>query len=215
MNKMPKDTFFNLAKEKQSFILEISIQEFYDKGFDLTSISHIVERAGIAKGSFYQYFDSKDELFKYIITITNDKKMMHLYPVIESFDQLYFYDWFNNMLFATFDFLKAYPILAKISVDFWKHANTQVKERILGEEMGRTQDFLMTFIEKAIKKQELRDDISCLYLTQYIANQLAFFTDYLLDTYSDLTKVSIESLEKLVHEFVAVIEQGTIQKVEV
>ncbi len=35
---------------------------FRDKGVDSTSINEIVKNAGIAKGTFYLYFDSKDDL---------------------------------------------------------------------------------------------------------------------------------------------------------
>ncbi|MBU1142386.1 MAG: TetR/AcrR family transcriptional regulator [Firmicutes bacterium] len=206
---MPKDTFLNLPIEKQSLILDVAIKEFHDKGFDLASISSIVEKARIAKGSFYQYFDGKDDLFKHLVVIINDKKMQFVHPVILAFDQLNFFDWFKKMLFATFDFLKNYPVLSKISVDFWKHSNTHTKERIFGEEMNRTQEFLAFFIEKAVLKNELRNDISIKYLTSFISSQLAYFNDYLLELYDDLTLVSNDELEKVVTTFMSTLEYGT------
>ncbi|MDI6453254.1 TetR/AcrR family transcriptional regulator [Peloplasma aerotolerans] len=206
---MPKDTFMNLPFEKQSLILDVAIKEFHDKGYDLASISSIVEKAQIAKGSFYQYFEGKDDLFKHIVVIINDKKTQFAHPVILTFDQLNFFDWFKKMLFATFEFLKSYPVLAKISVDFWKHSSTHTKERILGEEMNRTHEFLTVFIEKAVQKNELRNDISIEYLARYISSQLAFFNDYLLETYDDLTLVSEKNLEKIITTFLSILEHGT------
>ena len=59
---MPKITFFNLPDEKRQLILDIAIDEFAENDFANVSISRIVARAGIAKGSFYQYFEDKDDL---------------------------------------------------------------------------------------------------------------------------------------------------------
>ena len=41
--------------------------EFARKGYHETSISHIVRQAGIARSTFYQYFDSKLHLFQSIL----------------------------------------------------------------------------------------------------------------------------------------------------
>ena len=41
--------------------------EFASKGYHETSISHIVRQAGIARSTFYQYFDSKLHLFQSIL----------------------------------------------------------------------------------------------------------------------------------------------------
>ena len=50
---MPKETFFNLPDDKRRRILDVVIDEFADNDYANVSISRIVARAGIAKGSFY------------------------------------------------------------------------------------------------------------------------------------------------------------------
>ncbi|GGE12451.1 TetR family transcriptional regulator [Marinithermofilum abyssi] len=45
-------------------IVEQSIQLFEMKGFSETSIQDIVEALGVTKGTFYYYFDSKEQLLK-------------------------------------------------------------------------------------------------------------------------------------------------------
>jgi hypothetical protein len=54
-------TFSNLPEEKRQRILRIAIDEFADNDYDSASVSRIVARAGIAKGSFYQCFVDKDD----------------------------------------------------------------------------------------------------------------------------------------------------------
>ena len=53
---MPKDTFFNLPEDKRALICKVALEEFGEYTFDQASINRIVAKAGIAKGSFYQYF---------------------------------------------------------------------------------------------------------------------------------------------------------------
>ncbi|NQX95433.1 MAG: TetR/AcrR family transcriptional regulator [Erythrobacter sp.] len=48
-------------------LLDASAVEFGEKGFHEASVSSITRRAGIALGSFYTYFDSKDALFRALV----------------------------------------------------------------------------------------------------------------------------------------------------
>src|SRR5512136_1009829 len=75
---MPNQTFFNLPDEKREQITQVAIDEFADNDYDAVSISRIVARAGIAKGSFYQYFAGKEDLYAYLLELLVDAKMQFL-----------------------------------------------------------------------------------------------------------------------------------------
>ncbi len=64
---MPKSTFYNLNEEKKEKIKKALKKEFTKNTFEKVSISHIIEEAKIPRGSFYQYFEDKEDAFKYII----------------------------------------------------------------------------------------------------------------------------------------------------
>ena len=64
---MPKETFLKLSKEKQQKVITSAKKEFARVPIQEVSIKNIVEDAGIARGSFYQYFESKQDLLIYII----------------------------------------------------------------------------------------------------------------------------------------------------
>ena len=48
-------------------ILDAAAIEFGERGFHETSIVSITARAGVALGSFYTYFDSKDAVFRALV----------------------------------------------------------------------------------------------------------------------------------------------------
>ncbi|MBK8988153.1 MAG: TetR/AcrR family transcriptional regulator [Chloroflexi bacterium] len=72
---MPKQTFFNLPAEKRQTFLDVAIAEFAANDFANASVSRIVARAGIAKGSFYQYFENKEDLYRYLLDLGTQAKM--------------------------------------------------------------------------------------------------------------------------------------------
>ncbi|GIK57784.1 MAG: TetR/AcrR family transcriptional regulator [Chloroflexi bacterium] len=75
---MPKETFFNLPEEKRQHFLEIALAEFASHDYANASISRIVAQAGIAKGSFYQYFADKAELYRYLLELGAQQKAQFL-----------------------------------------------------------------------------------------------------------------------------------------
>lgn len=64
---MPKETFLKLSKEKQQKVLDAAKKEFARVPIENVSIKNIVEDADIARGSFYQYFESKEDLLVYLL----------------------------------------------------------------------------------------------------------------------------------------------------
>lgn len=54
-------------------LLDAAAEEFGEKGFHEASVSSITRRAGVALGSFYTYFDSKDALFRALVGDMSEK----------------------------------------------------------------------------------------------------------------------------------------------
>ncbi|MCO4745447.1 MAG: TetR/AcrR family transcriptional regulator [Proteobacteria bacterium] len=48
---------------RRAQILAVALQVFSEKGYHAASISDVVKAAGVARGTFYQYFDSKHAIF--------------------------------------------------------------------------------------------------------------------------------------------------------
>lgn len=63
-------------------ILDAAAAEFGEKGFHEGSISGITRRAGVALGSFYTYFDSKDAVFRALVRDMSDQVREHVAPAL-------------------------------------------------------------------------------------------------------------------------------------
>ena len=65
---MPKITFHNLAAEKQLKLMTAIQNEFSRVPLQLASISNIVKEAKVPRGSFYQYFDDKEDAYYFLLS---------------------------------------------------------------------------------------------------------------------------------------------------
>lgn len=64
---MPTKTFQRLPEEKQARLIDAAWTEFTRVNYADTSINNIIKDAGVPRGSFYQYFADKDDLFLYLL----------------------------------------------------------------------------------------------------------------------------------------------------
>ena len=64
-DKIPKTRRGRETREK---LLQAAEAEFGERGFAEASIASITQRAGVALGTFYVYFESKEEIFRALVS---------------------------------------------------------------------------------------------------------------------------------------------------
>jgi TetR/AcrR family transcriptional regulator len=65
--KDAKAAFRKLDGKKQEKVIQACLDEFAEEGFETASTNRIAERAGIAKGSIFKYFGTKEKMFFTVI----------------------------------------------------------------------------------------------------------------------------------------------------
>ncbi|MBT8077315.1 MAG: TetR/AcrR family transcriptional regulator [Gammaproteobacteria bacterium] len=84
--KIPKTRRGRETREK---LLQAAEIEFGERGFHEAAISGITQRAGVALGTFYVYFNSKEEIFRALVTYMSHLTRTWIYErVAESPDRL-------------------------------------------------------------------------------------------------------------------------------
>jgi AcrR family transcriptional regulator len=99
VKKVPKQTFFNLQQDKRKKLIESAEIEFTRVPLFEASIANIIKMAGISRGSFYQYFEDKDDLYFYLLEAKLNKVKItfigflekHQGDLIEALMEMYFY----------------------------------------------------------------------------------------------------------------------------
>lgn len=79
---LPREPRTERGRRTQRTILDAAAAEFGDKGFHESSIVSITQRAGVALGSFYTYFESKEALFKALVQDMSARVRDHVAPAL-------------------------------------------------------------------------------------------------------------------------------------
>src|SRR5262245_3697821 len=61
------------AKVRRQHMLDAAVWVFARKGYRRAAVSDIIERAGVARGTFYLYFDSKERVLLAVLEDFHDR----------------------------------------------------------------------------------------------------------------------------------------------
>jgi len=179
---MPKDTFLNLPEDKRRLIEDVALDEFAEFGFDNASINRIVTAAGIAKGSFYQYFGDKGDLYKHILAIIAQKKGAYITPAMQNPEELDFFAFLEQIYRSGLAFAKDQPKAAKIGFEVYKNQTNPVFEEIYQQSRRMGFAFYEPLINQGIVRDEIDPDIDKPFTIHMLMHlQVASF-DYVLET---------------------------------
>jgi len=67
-----------LPGKKKNLILEAAAEVFARRGFHGSTVEEIAQRAGVGKGTIYEYFSSKKDLFHQLITAVMEEMITDL-----------------------------------------------------------------------------------------------------------------------------------------
>jgi len=113
---LPKETFFNLADEKKGRIFNAAVSEFSSKRFSEATINSIIKTALIPRGSFYQYFSDKEDIYLYMLNEIGKEKLSVMGYTMQSCTDADFFDTFINMFEAALKWSKTKPDYHRIGM---------------------------------------------------------------------------------------------------
>ena len=124
---MPTETFFNLHEEKRQRIIDAALQEFAEHTYHRASLSEIVERARIAKGSMYQYFKNKMDLYVYLVHLAVQAKFDVIDQAVAALgDKPDLFEILKTSAEAGMEFARSNPTLVAVGVNLLREADREV-----------------------------------------------------------------------------------------
>lgn len=155
---MPKRTFNRLDEDKKERVMRAAIEEFQAQGFENAKIDVIAQNAGIAKGSIYQYFDDKKEMFLYSLTwaIEHFMKMIDRQTPLKDMDV---YEYFLSGSRERFEMVRKEPLLVSFTIDFTSGKYGSLAEDIKSELRRIGDEYELRLIANGIKRGTIRDDM--------------------------------------------------------
>jgi len=158
---MPKKTFFNLDDDKREAIKQVAIDEFSSRTFNEASLSRIVARLGIAKGSMYQYFKNKLDLFAWLAFEEAGRlKMKYLSADILDPDPDDIFEFIHASLIAGFTFTREHPRVARLALRIMDPGSGAELDALSRAHRERGQAYIRMLLTRAQARGQVRDDIS-------------------------------------------------------
>ncbi|MBQ8079801.1 MAG: TetR/AcrR family transcriptional regulator, partial [Oscillospiraceae bacterium] len=87
---MPNESFYRLNEAKQARIKAALKEEIAGYSYEDFSINRIVRSCGISRGSFYQYFKNRDDIYIYLVSDYNRLIVEHAEACIREKDGSFF-----------------------------------------------------------------------------------------------------------------------------
>ena len=138
---------------KRLQIINGAIAVFARKGFYKAKIEEIAEQAEVGKGTVYEYFSSKKELFQEMFLYIEEKYEEMFQQELSEIDT--FYDKLQKMFQVTIRFLNRHKEMAQILLAGYPPV-AEDTQRVLLEKNQQKLEEVSKMLEEAIVRQEIR-----------------------------------------------------------
>ena len=221
---MPNQTFFNLPDRKREKITELAIAEFAAADYDNASISNIVKQAKIAKGSFYQYFEDKTDLYLYLIDLASQQRIDFIQSaqaqVKSKSKPKDFFEELRWMFVTSTQFNSQYPQLNQI-INRANYGDSPVKEIALERVLAASEQPVRDLVDKGIANGDLCTDLdpdmaTFIILTagdslrQFIPKKLGLDTRQIAE--SKTVDINMQAVEQIFDQLILVFKRGMGQR---
>lgn len=167
---MPKSTFYNIDEEKRERIVEVIIDEFSENTYETASINQIVKNADIAKGSFYQYFEDKLDIYKLAVGIAQSERTNYIERVNEDNRYRDEFRIMRELCIAIIKFEIDRPKYSSIINKFHKNTDLELKNEVLQEiEIASRYEF-KTILEEGIDSGKIYYNVDIELMTFLLEN---------------------------------------------
>jgi TetR/AcrR family transcriptional regulator len=213
---MPTQTFWNLPTEKRDALVALAVEEFADHDYNTASISRIVARAGIAKGSIYQYFADKRELFLFLIDHATQVMLSAVRDDPPPDPEASFFALLRHQMSATTRVAVAYPLLSRLL----RRAYTSplpFQDEVINRGRAASGDHFQQLIQFGIARGDLAADLDPELAAMVVGAVLAEFGTFLVHRLGlDATQAAIgdarlfdtPEVERIYDDMLRILERG-------
>ncbi len=211
---MPKDTFLNLPEEKRQMLVQLSMKEFAEKPYEQASVTSIVHQAGIAKGSVYQYFENKRDLYFYLIDLAVQSKLDWAREHAATPTGDFFVDLREQMIMGAVwnvEHVVETKLLSGVASSPFKQEGT---ERL----QGQADVFMTQLVEHAQASGKIRSDIPAPQVAAYMLAVLNGLSNYVAsvigaddsELFADQHRAKLQRVElrSLITDLVKMLQHG-------
>ncbi|WP_180951008.1 TetR/AcrR family transcriptional regulator [Marasmitruncus massiliensis] len=174
---MPNATFFRLPEDKQKRIYDATVAEFSEYRFTDASINRIIKAAGIPRGSFYQYFNDKEDLYLYVLEQIAKEKLEILSQYQSPESKAGFIEGILTSIPDIFDWLDRCPAYNRIGLLMIQDSSDFIQNIIT--KMRSVSNEFIAYLEKDRSRGNIREGVDLnLVMEMYISIGITIVKEY-------------------------------------
>ena len=182
---------------KKQEILDASIKIFAEKGFKATTLDEIAEKSEFGKGTLYNYFSSKEEIYKEIIMMIIDEHKNSIKEVYSSTNTLYdliFETTKKDLLFCLKN-KEAFFLLVFTKMHHEKSTTSEIS-KLMDAGEKEIMSLVINRTKQAIKNKEIKNLVPEKIIRLFKSSGFAYIYDLLI--HGNLSEKSIEEETKFI-----------------
>ncbi len=195
--------------EKKDALIQAAEKLFEYFGYKKTSISDITNEAGLGKGTFYYYFNSKEDILLEIVREQSDYIHQKITEAVEAGQNTK--ERIFALLVKPFDYInekgKLYMTLLAEEPNFFMIKVREFKERNL----EKTRQKIMDIFSKGIEQGEIRKDVNIERVSDLILRWFLLGDDNLHFTITKAMYVSFQEDMRIIADLIlnGILERGS------
>jgi len=211
---MPKQTFLNLPEEKRNLITDTLIKYFSQKPYHEVDISDIAKECNVAKGSMYQYFENKKDMYFYAIGVSYQRFL----KLFEKLDMVHvnLFDYYENSIETTWvamkDLKSEYLLLERAFFSQDSPFKDEVNEKFLKQ----SREFLVKIIKYNQQKGYIRDDIDPVIISIFLEGASFYMKKFVIEEALSRTSTTLDLdisyFKDALSQFIKLLKEGIGKK---
>lgn len=179
---MPKPTFEKIPNDKREAFIKGFLEEFASNNYDKASVSVVVKKLNIAKGSVYQYFENKLDLYLYLKTLCETIKMQYVLG-IQRPDYASFWAYYRAQYEAGILFDLEHPLESQFLYRIGEKESSDVLKGFMKEWKQQAIQAYVGVIQAEMDQGYFRNDVSAEAMTYFLISVSMGIGDVLRDRY--------------------------------
>lgn len=110
VKKYMNDKLLKLSEEKRKKIINAALEEFAMQGYNKASTDAIVNKAEISKGSLFNYFENKLNLYIYVLQYIIEISSNEILKQIKGIKEQDFYDRLKQIAIIKYEYTMSHPL---------------------------------------------------------------------------------------------------------
>lgn len=208
----PREVFRKLEHDKQRRIFDAAIEEFADQGYKQASVNRMVQKLGIAKGSIFQYFGTKEGLFGFIFDQAVELVRHSLRKVKRETADADFFERIRRSLVQGIRFIDEHPRVYQVYLKMIFQEDFPLRAQFLQKVHLFSAEYLQPMVEAGMARGELRGDLdvktTVFFLDALMDRLLQAYSVSFLDAGAGFYRASSREMERRVDELVNLLRHG-------